>query len=50
MDRLGRLETSILLINAPECLISEGLADLGHEFASPEADEPDLLLNRRRNC
>ncbi|MBM4408390.1 MAG: hypothetical protein FJ038_07305 [Chloroflexi bacterium] len=25
----GRLEASILLINTPECLISEGLADLG---------------------
>jgi hypothetical protein len=44
VDRLGRLESSILLINAPECLISEGLADLGHEFASPAADEPDLLV------
>lgn len=44
VDRLGRLEASILLINAPECLISEGLADVGHEFASPAADEPDLLV------
>jgi hypothetical protein len=44
VDRLGRLEASILLINAPECLVSEGLADLGHEFASPSADEPDLLV------
>jgi hypothetical protein len=44
VDRLGRLESSILLINTPECLISEGLADLGHEFASPRADEPDLLV------
>ena len=25
-----RLETSVLLINTPECLVSEGLADLGH--------------------
>ena len=40
----GRLEASVLLINTPECLISEGLADLGHRFASPAADEPDLLL------
>ena len=30
VDRLGRLEASILLINTPECPISEGLADLGH--------------------
>ncbi len=44
VDRLGRLETSILLINTPECLISEGLADLGHEFASPRAEEADLLV------
>ena len=29
----GRLEASILLINTPECLISEGLADLGLRFA-----------------
>jgi hypothetical protein len=44
VDRLGRLEASILLINAPECLVSEGLADVGHDFASPAADEPDLLV------
>ena len=35
VERLGRLEASVLLINTPECLISEGLADLGHEFVSP---------------
>ena len=29
VDGQGRLEASILLINTPECLISEGLADLG---------------------
>jgi hypothetical protein len=39
-----RLESSILLINTPECLISEGLADLGYDFASPPADEADLLV------
>lgn len=39
-----RLEASVLLINTPECLISEGLADLGHRFASPPEDEADLLL------
>ena len=44
VDRLGRLEASILLINAPECLVSEGLADVGHRFGSPAADEPDLLV------
>ena len=44
VDRLHRLETSVLLINTPECLVSEGLADLGHRFASPPGDEADLLL------
>jgi hypothetical protein len=44
VDHLGRLEGSILLINTPECLISEGLADLGYGFASPAAEEPELLL------
>lgn len=44
VERLGRLEASILLINTPECLISEGLADLGHRFASPPANEADLLV------
>jgi hypothetical protein len=42
--RRRRLESSVLLINTPECLVSEGLADLGHRFASPAADEPDLLI------
>jgi hypothetical protein len=42
VERQRRLEASVLLINAPECLISEGLADLGHRFAVP-ADEPALL-------
>ena len=41
---LGRLEASILCINAPECLLSEGLADLGRRFAVPAADEVDLLV------
>jgi hypothetical protein len=44
VDDLHRLEASILLINTPECLISEGLADLGHRFASPPGDETDLLV------
>ena len=33
VDRDGRLEASILLINTPDCLISEGLANLGLRFA-----------------
>ncbi len=44
VDRGGHLESSILLINTPECLISEGLADLGHDFAVPAVDEVDLLV------
>lgn len=44
IDRDGRLEASILLINTPECLVSEGLADLGYAFASPADEEPDLLV------
>src|SRR5439155_23984568 len=41
--RQGRLESSVLLINSPECLISEGLADLGYRFAVPPAEAPALL-------
>jgi hypothetical protein len=44
VDRRRRLESSVLLINTPECLISEGLADLGHDFASPTGEEADLLV------
>ena len=40
----GRLESSILLINTPECLISEGLADVGRTFATPPGTEADLLV------
>jgi hypothetical protein len=41
---IGRLEASILLINTPECLISEGLADIGVRFVVPPSDEPALLV------
>ena len=44
VDAAGRLEASILLINTPECPISEGLADLGTRFAVPEDDWLGLLL------
>jgi hypothetical protein len=44
VDRQGRLESSILLINTPECLISEGLADLGERFVAPQTERPDLLV------
>ena len=43
VDRLGRLESSVLLINTPECTISEGLADLGVSFAVPAEKEADLI-------
>ncbi len=39
----GRLEHSVLLINTPECLISEGLANLGYQFVIPPAAEAGLL-------
>jgi hypothetical protein len=42
VDARGRLESSILLINTPECLISEGLADLGRRFAVPPDEAVDL--------
>lgn len=41
VDRQGRMEASILLINTPECPVSEGLADLGTSFAVP----PDALVD-----
>jgi hypothetical protein len=44
VDTRGRMEASILLLNAPECLISEGLADLGERFASPPETRADLLV------
>ncbi len=44
VEAAGRLEASILCINAPECLLSEGLADLGRRFAVPPADEADRLV------
>jgi len=43
VDGLGRMEASVLCINAPECLLSEGLADLGKRFAVPPDDEAAIL-------
>ena len=43
VDRQGRMESSILLINTPECLISEGLADLGYRFAVAPDERVDLF-------
>jgi hypothetical protein len=44
VERQRRLEASILLINTPECLISEGLADLGTSFAAPDDEAAELLV------
>ena len=44
VDTQGRLEASVLTIDTPECVISEGLANLGVAFAAPPADEADLLV------
>ena len=44
VERQRRLEASIVFLNTPECLISEGLAVLGVEFAAPPAEETDLLV------
>ncbi len=43
VDDLGRMEASVLCINAPECLLSEGLADLGRQFAVAADEEADVL-------
>ncbi len=43
VDGLGRLEGSIILVNTPECLISEGLSDLGYRFAVEPGERVDLL-------
>jgi hypothetical protein len=43
VDERAELEASALLINAPECLISEGLAEVGRRFAVPPNDETDLV-------
>ncbi len=39
----GRLEASILLINTPECFISEGLAEVGQRFVVPPGTDVDLV-------
>jgi hypothetical protein len=44
VERQARLEASLLLINPPECVISEGLADVGATFAAPAAERADLLV------
>lgn len=48
VDSGGHTELTMLLNNTPECLIHEGLADLGVDFAIPAADEPGLMLDAIR--
>ena len=45
---LGRLEASVQLINAPECYVSEGLADLGGSFTLDPATRAGLLQDACR--
>jgi hypothetical protein len=44
VERHRRMEASVLLINTPECLVSEGLADVGRTFVAPLDETPDLLV------
>jgi hypothetical protein len=50
VERLGRLEAAILLINTPECLISEGLADLGIRVAVARDEQAALLTELYRRA
>jgi hypothetical protein len=43
VDGEGRAEMTLLSINTPECLLGEGLADLGFRFALPPADAAATL-------
>lgn len=43
VDGEGRAEMTLLSINTPECLMHEGLADLGYRFAVPGSDEASLI-------
>jgi hypothetical protein len=44
VERQGRLESSLILYNTPECLISEGLAVLAVDFAATPAEQVDILV------
>jgi len=44
VERRGRLEASVLLINTPECLIGEGLATVGPDIVVPPGERADLLV------
>ncbi|MCU1353886.1 MAG: hypothetical protein JWM05_3095, partial [Acidimicrobiales bacterium] len=43
--RRGQLEESIFLVGTPQCLLAEGLADLGLEVLLGERPEPELAAH-----
>ncbi len=43
VERRGWLESSVLLLLTPECLISEGLASLGPDLLLPAGERAELL-------
>ena len=43
VEARGHLEASVLLLNTPECFVSEGIAEVGRRFVAPVAEEADLL-------
>ena len=45
VERLGRLEASIVILNTPECVVSEGLASVASSFAAPLPERVDLLVD-----
>jgi hypothetical protein len=44
VEQAARLEASAMLLATPECLISEGLAELGPTLLVPDADRVDLMV------
>jgi len=48
VEEQRHLEASVLLINTPECLISEGLANLGREVVLADDELPALLAELAR--
>ena len=48
VDRAGRAELTLLSLNTPECLMHEGLADLGYQFAVPPDAEAATIEEAMR--
>jgi hypothetical protein len=44
VGEMGRMESTISLLNTPEAVIREGLAFLGERLVAPDESMPDLLL------